>query len=636
MVFVRKFSEFPPGTLDEGVGLAAGANTRGPAGTGGSGGVTEIIEQVGHGFAKGTWVRIDVATQLYVRASCADDLDAEAIGVVIEGTETNPNFFTLQQSGYIKDSKDVFGGGLLIGQPYYLSTTPGVMTNTDTTIDGQVSRPVFIPDGVNQGWVIPYRGYIIGGGTDVAGGGGTVTDSNIVTVTQTAHGFNPGQWLRVSNPNLILEQPVYVLAKADTLANSQSVGVVIEILNANQFKLQFSGYNRGAVTQDYLLMPLNPSSIYYLSPTDAGEITSVNPSAFGQISKPLYVSEQVASGLSSTGIDAGYILPQRPLSLYDENNNDTKTIVKANAFQKGQWVYIQGPADDTYALAKADTFASSQVAGVVISDFDASQFTVQQSGWIDGVVNGTYVDGGAGTFVNGNVLYLSDTTAGNLTATPPAVVGNYSKPCYVQQNAARVGQILPQRPLIIPSTGGGGGDVLIETRNFVNVIGDTGVSFSGIFDGTYSDIKIVIRDLVMRQADQAPIFFNGDSLRLQLEIGGVRKTDLNYKPAGTLAPNRFDVTFLILGEYADTANGKCWEAVININGITTNDRYKFLTASQRYWSGSDLTVKDTGGAGSLNTSYIGSTLPVTGFYLFTDNPQMRFVSGQISVYGTVS
>lgn len=327
-VLTRKFSEFPAGTLDEAVGLASNTNTRGPNGGGGSG-ISQTIVQPNN-FNPGEWIRFDEATNLYVRAISTTPLNAEVIGVVI--SPFNAAQFTLQQAGYITAAQNVFAGPFTPGVPQYLSdTVAGGMMATDVTIDGEVSRPIFLPDGARSGWVLPYRGIIEGGGDEGTGGGtSTVTDSNVVTVNQIGHGLNAGQWIRIETPTVGPNQVQYVLAAATSLQNSQSVGVVIERIDANNFRYQFAGYvrtnlatNTTAPFQDVSLANLVPSTVYYLS-TTPGFITSVDPGLTGGFSKPLFISEQT---IGTVVANAGIILPQRPIGPTAPPPPSTPTLV---------------------------------------------------------------------------------------------------------------------------------------------------------------------------------------------------------------------------------------------------------------------------------------------------------------------
>lgn len=340
MVNTVKFSQFVPGgVLDSNgfpVGLENGTNTIWSFGGsgGGSGGIA-VITQASHGLIVGNWVRINNAG-LYVRGLATTPENSDIIGVVI-AVSADGNQFTLQQSGYITTAQAVFVG-LVPGDPYYLTDNagaPGTMTNVDVVIDGEVSRPVFYPDSATSGWVLPYRGIITDGGpnTNNGGGGGSGTDSNITTVTQNGHGFIVGDVIRQAPADLGLMQPVYVKALGDTLPNARAVGVVIEFINVNSFRVQFSGYNlqsgsTGGITVDELGAPLATGTTYFLSPTTPGKVTAIEPFAAGQASKPMYVSEQTTG---ATGVNAGWILDQRPILVSGTPPPPFATIVETTS-----------------------------------------------------------------------------------------------------------------------------------------------------------------------------------------------------------------------------------------------------------------------------------------------------------------
>lgn len=336
MVDTVKFSQFlPGGNLASGdyvVGLngppGTGTNTIWQnTGSGGGGAVTQVLPQPVPALAKGNWVRVKDNTGAYTTAQGDTAEHGEAIGIVIEA---NAATFTLQQSGYITTAMDVVAG-LTAQQVYFLDTaTAGAMVAVDATVNGQISRPVFVADSPTSGWVLPYRPMIVGGAAP-SSSGGTTTDTSVVVINQNGHGFTRGTWLRVDTPpDVILNQPKYIRAVNSTLQNSQAVGVVVspDPQNPNQFTLQFSGFNTGSVTVDDMGNPVIPNVVYYLSNT-AGAITSTPPTTF---SKPLYICEQTGSSLPpsnaglNTGVYKGYILPQRPLSAPIANPNASPYI----------------------------------------------------------------------------------------------------------------------------------------------------------------------------------------------------------------------------------------------------------------------------------------------------------------------
>lgn len=101
----------------------------------------------------------------------------------------------------------------------------------------------------------------------------------------------------------------------------------------------------------------------------------------------------------------------------------TKTLKEeiaqtAHGFTVGsvlRWDYSQGK----YALAKADTALNAEVVGVVNELSDANNFYLTYSGYIEipTLSGGSYP-----------VLFLSGTTAGELSSSPPSFVGSVVKP----------------------------------------------------------------------------------------------------------------------------------------------------------------------------------------------------------------
>ena len=317
MVFTRKFSQFVQGGVMQSpnmpVGLATGANTiwtydgeNGP----GNGTIINQSTTVPIPLTVGMWMRINAAG-LYTPALADNAQDAEVVGVITQIIDSE--HFFIQQSGYIPTSANVFSGlTATIGSAYFLSAvTPGLMVPFDVQQNNLVSKPLFVLDSASSGWVLDYRGLIIGDEAIIIP---NCPDTSIVTVIQNAHGFSVGNWVRLSG------SINYVLAQANNFGNSQEVGVVINVLNVNQFQLQTSGYNIGAITKNDVGLAISVPNVYYLSQAVPGAISITNPSSPGSISRPVYIPEQV---YGVTGVNAGYILNQRTLGVGSFNTGST-------------------------------------------------------------------------------------------------------------------------------------------------------------------------------------------------------------------------------------------------------------------------------------------------------------------------
>lgn len=100
-------------------------------------------------------------------------------------------------------------------------------------------------------------------------------------VTQAAHGFIYANILAFTGVN-------YVKAQANSIVNSNRVvGLVSRVVDADNFIVQIGGTltSAGGVV---------PGTLYYLSPTVAGNVDTVAPVVPGQVVKPMYV------GISAT------------------------------------------------------------------------------------------------------------------------------------------------------------------------------------------------------------------------------------------------------------------------------------------------------------------------------------------------
>lgn len=97
-------------------------------------------------------------------------------------------------------------------------------------------------------------------------------------VTQTSHGFSAGNVIRNSGT-----ANTYTKAQADSAANAEVVGIVIEVFDSNNFTYVTEGIITAGV-------PTNTAgTVYFLDPSTSGTLTATEPSTTGQISKPLLI-----------------------------------------------------------------------------------------------------------------------------------------------------------------------------------------------------------------------------------------------------------------------------------------------------------------------------------------------------------
>lgn len=150
----------------------------------------------------------------------------------------------------------------------YRKLTVDIVDSSDANpfVNGEVVVLHFTPSGDQ------------GGG----GGGGDAVVPLTLEVEQTGHGFSVGDWLTHDGSD-------YVLAQADTEDNARALGVVIDVIDTDNFVLQAGGYVE-------VLTGLTPGAQYWLDPSTPGAITTSQPTADGDIDKPLFFATGTATG----------------------------------------------------------------------------------------------------------------------------------------------------------------------------------------------------------------------------------------------------------------------------------------------------------------------------------------------------
>jgi hypothetical protein len=98
----------------------------------------------------------------------------------------------------------------------------------------------------------------------------------IKNVAQVTHGFIVGDIVRFNGT-------IYVAAQADTFLNSQAIGLVTNVADANNFTITVSGYVSS-------LAGLTPGDLYYLDAAVAAGVTTTAPVAVGEVVRPVYIA----------------------------------------------------------------------------------------------------------------------------------------------------------------------------------------------------------------------------------------------------------------------------------------------------------------------------------------------------------
>lgn len=294
-----------------------------------------------------------------------------------------------------------------------------------------------------------------------------------VTVNQ-AHTFDVGDWLYRSSGS-------YALADASAAATAEAIGVVVEVVDANNFILQQSGMVTGGTDG---LAGLTDGTLYYLSDSNPGEMTSTEPTDPASYSRPVYVA---------TDTDEGWILPQRKILNSDfggGGGGNNPIYQETHNLETGDWVRINGSGD--FVKAQANSAENAECVGVVSQKIDDDYFILQMLDYVD-LTGVTYATVGPDAFTPGAIYFLDESNDGDITATEPTDTNEVSKPMFVALTVS-TGYILHYRGVVADSSsgGGGGGGTWQEIDNYTITGTETNIDFDNIFDGSYTQIKVFI------------------------------------------------------------------------------------------------------------------------------------------------
>lgn len=235
-------------------------------------------------------------------------------------------------------------------------------------------------------------------------------------------------------------------AMANDVATSDVIGIVTAITPGVNVTITTSGFiDLQGVLPDGTWVP---GSTYFLSATNAGALTNVEPTGTGTISKPLMIAETSTTGFfyNWRGISNDIPVTNINTLLPSQDSLTTGKVLTSGAdgsaywgaggagsgaassiavtqslhgFSVGALVRYDGSAGvQKYVLAMADNAANADVVGIVSAVADANNFTI-----ITGGVVSTLSGLTAGTS-----YFLSSTIAGAYTPTEPTAASAISKP----------------------------------------------------------------------------------------------------------------------------------------------------------------------------------------------------------------
>ena len=318
--------------------------------------------------------------------------------------------------------------------------------------------------------------------------------ADVIHITHVGHTFTVGQVLRSSGA-----AGVYTTAQADSAANAEVIGIVVQDIDTNTYAMALSG----RITADGVVPVATAGTVLFLSPTSAGALTTTEPTTTGQISKPIgvvttsnlemvminYRGEVVATSTESWDVNGAELIldvdgatslqantddqidvqiagaddfrfTANTLSILSGStlaidsgatlaNSGTLTGFNSNSFTVTQSshgltvgkVVKSSGSNGAFATAQANTAANAEVVGIV-TVVSGNDITITTSGEID--VAAAVPDVAAST-----VVFLDPSNAGDLTATEPSTDDQISKPVAIvtHQNSKMV--LLPFRGEIL-------------------------------------------------------------------------------------------------------------------------------------------------------------------------------------------
>lgn len=205
----------------------------------------------------------------------------------------------------------------------------------------------------------------------------------------------------------------YVLAQADIATNCETPMMVSFVSDANHFWLTQVGYV-SQITATPAAPPFVPGTQYYLSEITAGQLTTIAPSAIGNVVIPCFVPDTATSGYFFGGLGSG--TPVVPPALMPWNTVNANTPMVIN---NGYWVDVVDPATVTMTLPVS--MGTSDI--IEVANINTGAFIIQANG---------------GQQIN----FIDQTTAAGGTVTLDATLGVISGSiiirCYVADTLFKI------------------------------------------------------------------------------------------------------------------------------------------------------------------------------------------------------
>lgn len=275
--------------------------------TGGSAtAVTKSINQASHGFTVGEVVRLS-GTSTYDEAQADSAANAEAVGIVSAVADVDN--FTLTTSGYVNGLS-----GLTANTMYFLSaSTAGLLTATEPTTAGQISKPCFYADSTTSGYFINYRGsvvadtaleqarddngvYVLANSAVAVNSTNTATEETLATIAVPANAMGANGWFEVTCGWSVTNNANAKTARIRFGGTEYLASSLASTAQNNQFRIIM---NRGATNSQIGISSSTRPEVYGTASSNA-MVTSAHDTTSSQ---NITITSQKATGTDSMTLE---------------------------------------------------------------------------------------------------------------------------------------------------------------------------------------------------------------------------------------------------------------------------------------------------------------------------------------------